>query len=248
MRLPEFCIAGAQKSGTSTLYVCLCSHDDVHAPVSPDTGDYIKEVNFFGNNWDKGLDWYRAHFKKEGGVYLDSTPNYLCDIRAHQRMKDVIPDAKLIISLRDPVARAYSQFNHYSQCIEDSKNWDFLRPGESFMDNILAELQEPRRSWYGMLSRGYYVEQLTHLFQFFPRDQVHVVIMERWIQNPDECLSGILDFLELPQQELKKKAAHMRTYTVDPLTGETEDLLRSVFAPYNERLFELLGESVDEWA
>lgn len=247
MRLPEFCIAGAQKSGTTTLHGCLCSHTDIRCPISPDTGEFVKEVNFFGNQWDNGLDWYRSHFCAQDGVYLDSTPNYLCDFNAHERMQEVIPNAKLIISLRNPITRAFSQFNHYSQSIEKSRKWDFPRPGEPFLENILAELEKPRQPWYGMLARGFYGEQLEHLFGFYQREQVHIVIMERWIQNPDECFDGILDFVGLPRQPLQKKAAHMRPYTVDPLNEEAMELLKETYRPHNERLFELLGESVDEW-
>ena len=98
MRLPDFCIIGAQKAGTSTLHSCLCSHDDVHCAISPTTGEYKKEVHFFSNRWENGVDWYRAHFVAQTGMHLDATPNYLCDPNAHERMSDVIPNAKLVPS------------------------------------------------------------------------------------------------------------------------------------------------------
>lgn len=249
MRLPEALIIGAQKSGTTTLHGCLTSHPSFHGPADPKTGEPKKELHFFSNHWELGVDWYKAHFEALDGLSFESTPNYLCDPDAQERLHRVIPNARLIVSLREPVARAFSHFNHYTQALEKTKNWkhDFPRPGQSFRANVDAGIRENGRPWYGIVNRGYYCDQLKHLMQFFSPEQVHVVIMERWIQHPDECLNGILDFLELPRVELPKKAAHMRAYTVDPLDSETKEVLRDLYRPHNERLFELLGDPIPEW-
>lgn len=249
MRLPEALIVGAQKSGTTTLHACLSAHPRIHGPIAPMDSSPRKELHFFSNHWDKGVDWYRSHFEFTDGIGLESTPNYLCDPDAQERLCSVIPDAKLIVSLREPVARAFSHFNHYTQALEKTKHWkhDFPRPGESFSANVEAGVNEIGRPWYGIVNRGYYDEQLSHLLKFFPREQVHVVIMERWIEHPDECLDGILNFLGVDHVELPKKAAHMRAYTVDPLSADTAAFLKDLYRPHNERLFDLLGDSIPEW-
>ncbi|TWU07961.1 sulfotransferase family protein [Stieleria varia] len=247
MALPGLLIIGAQKCGTSTLHASLGSHRQVCFPMNPANGKTIKEMNYFGNLWDRGHDWYASHYQDDSRIALDSTPNYLCDIEAHERMAQVLPDARLIVSLRDPIARAYSQFNHYSQHIEVTRTWDWRRPGESLAANIQAELDEPKRRWYGLLARGYYERQLQHLLSFFPRERIHVMIMERWIADPDRYFDELLAFADLEPQELTKNAVHMRAYTVDPLDRDLDRQLREIYRPHNERLFEWLGESIDEW-
>ena len=252
MPLPELFVIGAAKSGTSTLHWCLVSHDDIVGPRDPETGRSIKEIGYFNdyfhkNKWPQGIDWYLSHYPKETGVGLDSTPNYLCDPNAIIRMKDAVPDARLIVTLRDPVFRAYSHYNHYTQSIEQSKRWDWNLPGESFDANVHSELQKPRRESFGIIGRGFYIRQLKHLLKYFPREQVHIVILERWAADPDRYLSAMLDFAGLPQQPLEKKAVHVRQYTVEELSEETAALLRETYRESNEELFEFLGETIDEW-
>lgn len=247
MPLPGLFIIGAQKCGTSTLHACLSSHDQIRPAQDPSTGRIVKEVNFFGNRWDEGVQWYLSHFGHTDGVGLDATPNYLCDVHAHSRMFETVPNAKLVISLRDPVARLYSQFNHYTQKVETTRSWDWEYPGESLRKNIEAEFEKPRRRWYGLLARGYYDSQLEHLLQFFPRDQIHVMIMERWVNDPERSFEALLEFAELPAQTLAKKVVHMRSYTVDPIEPSTQNWLAELYRPHNERLFQRLGESIEEW-
>lgn len=247
MPFPGLIVIGGQKCGTSTLHSALASHQSLRPATHPETDKVVKEVNFFGNHWDKGVPWYQSHFRHTEGIGLEATPNYLCDIHAHERLAAVVPNAKLVVSLRDPIARACSQFNHYSQKIETTKDWDWWLPGDSFAANVKAELEEPKRRWYGIVARGYYLQQLKHVLKYFPREQVHIMIMERWISDPDRHYNELLEFAELPRQSLDKRIVHMREYTVDDLDEETRSQLAEIYRPHNERLFEWLGESIEQW-
>ena len=240
-------IAGAQKSGTSSLFQRLICHPDVSAARNPADGQPVKEVKFFDNFWDRGIDWYRAHFARSAPVDLDASPNYLCARHAHQRMHDHFPEAKLIVTLRHPVDRAFSQYNHYVQVLPKSLSWDWRKPGESFEENLRAEMEEPKRRWYGLIQRGFYIEQLEHLCSFYDRDQILVTIMDQWIRDPEPTLTRMLDFLGLERCALKNYVAHMRPYTVEPLHEATRQKLEEIYAPYNERLFEWLGAEIEEW-
>ncbi len=248
MNLPKLCVIGAQKSGTSTLHECLLSHRDILGPVDPTTTRPIKEVGFFNDKlWRQGKDWYRAHYASNDGCGLDSTPNYLCDYNAVARLRDVIPQARLVVSLREPVSRAYSQYNHYSQNVQKTRHWDWALPGQSFDQNVREELNSPGRHWFGIVGRGFYAAQLKRLLECFPREQVHVAIMERWVKNPDAYFAELLKFADLPQQRLEKKIAHVRQYTVEELGDVTADLLKETYRDSNNELRELLGDEIPEW-
>ncbi|MCG8650273.1 MAG: sulfotransferase [Pirellulales bacterium] len=239
-------IAGVQKGGTSTLYHRLICHPQIISGIRPDDQKAIKEMDFFDNQWQRGLAWYRSHFQDSTRIGLDATPNYICAIDAHARLRRHYPDAKLIVSLRNPVERAFSQYNHYMQEMPESLSWDWRRPGDLFDENIEAELNASRRNWYGMVRRGFYIEQLEHLLRYFPRDQIHVIVMERWSRDPDPMLRRVMDFLELDRCSLPPCISHMRAYDVE-LDQAVQDRLINLYRPYNERLFEWLGEEITEW-
>jgi hypothetical protein len=71
---------------------------------------------------------------------LDATPQYLVSLNKHKSMAKAFPDARIVISLRNPVDRAYSQYNHYMQMLPKTEDWDWQAPGGSFADNVYPEL------------------------------------------------------------------------------------------------------------
>src|SRR5437879_9845243 len=115
--LPDFIIIGTQRGGTTSLYSYLASHPSV-GPAS------TKEVHFFDNKYTKGLAWYRAHFpsaiekyyaehiQKRKFITGESSPYYLFHPHVPKRVAKDVPHAKFIVLLRNPVDRAYSQYNH----------------------------------------------------------------------------------------------------------------------------------------
>ena len=107
MPLPTVLIAGAQRCGTSTLTSYLRRHPRIFM-AKP------KELHFFDMHYDKGMDWYAEFFTpKERHIVLgEATPIYMFDPVARERIAHHLPDIKLIVSLRDPTKRAYSQFFH----------------------------------------------------------------------------------------------------------------------------------------
>ena len=102
--LPTFVVIGAMRSGSTSLYKHLQAHPDVFMPR--------KEIHFFDDRWDRGLAWYRSRFEGYDGqpAVGEATPTYLADPVALDRMAEMIPDARLLAVLRDPVDRAYSHY------------------------------------------------------------------------------------------------------------------------------------------
>jgi hypothetical protein len=215
--LPDFLVIGAPKAGTTALHAALAQHPGLY--MSP-----IKEPKHFltdgppptrGGPGDvqtyRQHIWRRADYEAlfdgapEGTLRGESTPLYMYDPEAMRRIRQAIPDAKLIVILRDPVERAHSNWTHL---------WSAgLEPIGDF---VLACAEEQRRidaGWasfwhYTRLSR--YGEQLEHVFSLFPREQVHVIRYRQLVDEPAKTLDEIFRFLgvargvvtEIPRQNV----------------------------------------------
>lgn len=240
--LPDAVILGAMKSGTSSLHNYLVQHPGVIEPLR-------KEVHYFDVNFERGESWYRAHFGRAGepGCNLDSSPYYLFHPAVPQRLHALLPQARLIVLLRDPVRRAYSHYWHERDkgrealSFEDAIAAEAARLGNSherLADGTLAHSREHQHFSY--LARGRYAEQLDRWFALFPRSQVLVLRFEDLAREPLEVLNGTLDFLGLPRATaVSLEARNTRKYP--PLAEATAGRLREYFEPHNRRLEALLG-------
>jgi hypothetical protein len=242
--LPDVLIIGAMKSGTSSLHHYLTQHTQVVAPLR-------KEVHYFDLNFARGEAWYRANFGRmgAGGLNLDSSPYYLLHPLVPQRAHALVPDARLIVLLRDPVRRAYSHYWH-----ERDKGREPL----SFEDAIAAEPERIEREharlgsgeiersaahqYFSYLARGHYAEQLARWLELYPRDQLLVLRFEDLAREPLPVLNRTLDWLGLPPMaSARLEPRNTRSYP--PLDPATAVRLQQYFAPHNAALAELLGES-----
>ncbi len=208
--LPDFVIIGAPKAGTTALHRALLPHPELY--LSP-----VKEPKFFlcderpprgqrgpgdahsAQEWIWRRDKYEALFDAAppGTRCGESTPFYLSDRAAHIRMALTIPSARLIVVLRDPVDRAYSNWMHA---------WsDGLEPIDCFADACAAEPERIAEGWapfWHYTRLGRYGEQLEHLFSVFPREQVHVVRYRDLVDAPQSSLNAICAFLGVEQNLL----------------------------------------------
>jgi hypothetical protein len=242
--LPDAVILGAQKSGTSSLHHYLVQHPGVIAPLR-------KEVHYFDVNHGRGEAWYRAHFGRTGqpGLNLDSSPYYLFHPAVPQRLRALLPEARLIVLLRDPVRRAYSHYWHERD--KGRERLDFAaalaaepaRLGDSEAALATGRLQRSAaHQHFSYLARGRYAEQLERWFAVFPRGQILVLRFEDLAREPLAVLNRALAFLDLPPAEsVSLEARNTRRYP--PLEEATAVRLREYFAPHERRLAALLGES-----
>jgi hypothetical protein len=206
MALPDFFIAGAPKAGTTALHAALARHPALY--MSP-----VKEPKFFltdGPPPTRGgpgdVTTYREHvWRREdyealfdpapaGVLRGESTPFYLYNRDAQARIRALVPDAKLIVILRDPVERAHSNWTHL---------WSAgLDPVGDF---VLACEQEQRRieagwaDFWHYTALGCYGKQLEHLYTVFPREQVFVFRYRALVENPAQVLDRICAFLGVPR-------------------------------------------------
>lgn len=247
--LPSFLIIGFGKCGTTELYDRLIEHPNIRPSLR-------KEVNFFMNRYDEGVAWYRAHFPVEHRghnsdrfVVGEASPGYVINPFAPTRIRDVVPEIKLIVLLRDPVARAYSHFHHLRRIggeplptfeealsAEPERLW-----GER--ERVYADPNYSRFAWYvhSYVTQGIYADFLPPWMEEFSTDQLLVVRSEDFFRDQVSTLRAITRFLELPDWAPRASRQH-KAFSYQAMKSETRDQLRQVFAPHNERLFSLLGE------
>jgi len=196
LRLPDFFLVGAMKSGTTSMHEILAEHPAVFMPAGEigffDHDDFFEHVDNFispQGRWqernfvptEEELRWYTGLFAQARHgqlVGVDST-TYLSARHAPARIAAARPDARIIVMLRDPVARAYSQY------------WHMLQVGSMLYSFEESLRLMPER----LLSRSFYVESLRRYLQDFPRSQLHVIVFESFIQAPAETAVRTLEFL-----------------------------------------------------
>lgn len=247
--LPDFVIAGAQKSGTTSLHIWLDQLPDFRMALMkvPYKKFMVPEIKFFSDPTvrKKGLRWYSSRFRA-GMINGEKTPEYFGSKLSLREIRRYCPCAKIIIMLRNPVDRAFSAYNHYSRVNPRSRNWDWLLPGESFEDNLRAELRTGFS--IGFLARGRYAEQLKNLYGLFPREQVKIVIFERFTADPEGSLKEIVEFLggQPVTGELDFRPCNVGIYDAGMESG-TREWLRQYYIFHNQDLYSLLGYRVNEW-
>ncbi len=188
--LPTFVIAGAMRSGTTALARWLGAHPEVF--MAPG-----KELHFFDSTKPKTLAAYRREFSGWQGQAAigEATPNYLFADGAMARLAATVPGVRVVVSLRDPVERAYSHYwARASRSIES----------RSFAEVVAAEQAEPARpvgsamgqgSSAHLLARGLYLDQLTEALRHLRRADLHVVLFDEVEAEPGPTFAGICTFV-----------------------------------------------------
>ena len=251
--LPDFLIIGAQRGGTTSLYDYL----GAHAEVVPSTA---KEVQIFSTRWSRGEAWYRCHVPplsqreadtSQGRTLLtfEATPYYCFHPHAPARAAAVVPDAKLIFLVRNPVKRAYSHYQHNQRRRAEPLSFeDALKAEPERLDGEVERMladptyQSHEHRVFSYAARGRYAEQLESWLRFFPRERIHVVRSEDLYQRPEETYADILDFLKLSSW----RPPHFGNSTRHPggsvsaLSPRLQRQLAEEFEPHNRRLRDLL--------
>ena len=273
-RIPDFVIIGAQKAGTTWLGARLREQPGVFLPRP-------YEVHFFdrADNYAKGLDWYGSHFAgaPTDALVGEKTPDYFWTVRPEgrgpndipARMHGALPEARLVVVLRDPVKRAISALNHMVRARRLSP---FIDAGA-----VLSEALDPVKDRFGLIGRGHYLAHLQRFLDFYPRERLHVVFFEdQVIKAPQQTIDAVMSFLgrgaAAPLQprsrpenrRMNSRLGLMLNYyapKLSPLISAIDralpaapeiapsqsirDLLYEHYAPHNRALFDFLGRSTN---
>ncbi len=245
--LPDFYIAGAKKSGTTSLFWYLLEHPRVMAP-------FRKEIKYYTYQAYLSLLWYRANFPwqrdlhRNNALTMDATPDYLMHPSFPQRMMQVTPNAKVIILLRDPVRRVLSHYyGNRRRGIEPLPLRAALEREDERIREVAARIAhdpcvDPSPYlWYGYLTESRYIEHLERLWAVVPKERILVLRSEDLFSHPYEVLEKVAQHLGLEMWYPVIKAYNRGVYPDNPEFHDLLPWLREYFRPYNERLYELLG-------
>jgi Sulfotransferase domain len=242
--LPDFLILGAQKAGTTALYAYLRWHPEI-------TGPSFKEVSFFDRHYAKGERWYRAHMPvRRRSLVGEASPSYLFHPLAPERVAGMLPGARLIALLRNPVDRAFSHYQHEVALGREPLSFEDAvdREDERMQSELERMLRDPSYfslAWwnYTYIARGRYAEQLERWFAAFPREQLLVLFTEELSADTAATYRRVLDFLGVTARDLE---TYPRIFDRDyaDMNPGTRARLHKEFEKPNRRLASLLGRDL----
>ncbi len=207
--LPNLIVIGAMKCGTSSLHYYLDLHPEVQMSRPKELNFFLAEEGFdpqpfvsdprqlprLGRpNWSRGLDWYAGHFSSEAPVRGETSVAYTYpwyrDVAA--RIARVVPDAKLIFVVRDPVERMISHYLQFSG--RESRS----------LDEALGDLRSP----YFALSR--YASALQPFLDRFPRSRIHLARQEELLHKRRQAMRDIFGFLRVDDSFWSERMQRVR--------------------------------------
>lgn len=246
---PSFLIIGAQRSGTTTLFRLLSQHPSVVRPTSS------KGVRYFDLGYAHGPRWYRAHFpllvigrmSGRAAQTFESSGYYANHPLAAQRIAADLPNAKVVLMVRDPVERAYSAHAH--ELARGFETEDFetalaleeertAREEERLAADPAYVSGEHVHHFY--LGRGRYVEQVDRFARELGEERVYVLDADRFFAEPRAEVAALVDWLGLPAWQ-PTALVHENARPRAPMSSELHDRLRAYYQPYDARLTDWLG-------
>ena len=279
MSLPSCVLVGVPRAGTTSLYFWLKQHPQI--AVSP-----VKEINFLSYPGEEGakdrpwlvyraktLEEYRALFDGSGNrTAVDFSASCFYSPVSIARIQTYLPEARLMVVLRDPVRRAYSAYlNRVSKGRESRPPEEALRLGERAVDN------------------GFYADRLEEFFGAFGRDRVRVWLFDDLISAPEVTVPEVLDYIgvdagaqlnwktaynkgkgsrsdlarrltdgdsrlkkvysKLPPrvQELSSRVQYNRPRAIPEMSHELKAELASLYAEDISKLERMLGRDLSHW-
>jgi len=240
-----FMVIGAQKAGTTALFDYL--GDDARLNLSSD-----KEPHFFD---DESQDWsapnyeaYHSRFAPDHpGLKGEATPIYVFWPQSLERIVAYNRDAKLILLLRDPVERAFSNWKmEYARGTETESFSVAIREGRQRLAGKPAN--DPDRRVFSYVERGFYGAQVQRILSLFPRPQILIELAQELKSDPAAVLGRVYDFLGLappaadPASRIVHAAREMNYGS--KLTASDAAYLRDIYEPDQRLLEGLTGVQV----
>lgn len=256
---PDFLLIGTKRGGTTSLFHYLRGHPDV-LPMFPTPR--LKSPHYFYWHFDRGERWYRSHFPtrvyrrsletlRHGRVVSgEASPYYMYHPYTAERVRAVLPDIKLIVSLRNPVNRAYS---HYWERVDiGAEELSFEAALAAEPSRLAGELEKMaanplyysrNHDWYSYRDRGIYAPQLERWFSMFPREQFLILNSDAFYADEQAEMDRLTDFLSLRRHRLEAKPQYNQRRAA-PMDSTVRDELAAFYRPHNQTLYELLGEDL----
>jgi hypothetical protein len=240
---PTFLCIGVQKSGTTSLINYLSQHKDI----------FIKsgESHFFDTTEPSETEIinYENTFDTNKLIVGERTPSYNYLQFAMDRIYNYSPNIKLILILREPISRAFSQYNmklnFQNKTLNDINDEQIMLDFENEENINLSELKSNGNNY---IIRGKYDEIISYILSKFPRENLYIGIAEEIKENKKKSYNDIINFLggEKLNEINENVDTHIRKYDKS-IPKILEKKLYDIYKPHNEKLYEILGRKIDVW-
>lgn len=247
MKFPDFIIVGCMKCGTTVMWYNMNNHPDITMGKNwDDPKKTSTEIRFWNNgkphkNYKKGFEWYKNLFK--GNFCGEKCANYIESSKAMQLMSKYIPNLKIIINIRNPIDRAYSEY-------QMAKHTRKLKiPFKKIIKQKPAFIEKSK--YFKMIKKN--------VLPYFKKENIYISIQERMKNNTEKELNKIYKFLgvkeinintkEVTHDEKDKTINGYKKWTsnYEELDLKMRKKLQLIFKPENKKLFKFLGYKIDEW-
>jgi hypothetical protein len=232
--LPNFIGIGAPKAGTTWLATCLGEHPEIFMAA-------VKEIEFWKlSDAEQRLEEYAAHFREANNAKAvgEFSVRYLSFPGVPERLKRVLPEVKLLVSLRNPIEQVYSNYWHL-------RRQNFNLPAASSAPRSIEQAVREHREF--LFGPARYAMHLARWLSYFPREQLLVIRYDDIEGRPDQVIKRVFRFLEVDSDfqppSLTKKGSAMRQGTSprSELAGRLHgklygSLVRRVYAPMKQLL------------
>lgn len=189
-RRPGYFYGGPPKAGSSWIHGLLAAHPEVFVPEG-------KYVQYFTDFYDRGMAWYEGHFSLAGSqhkVLCDLTTDYLFEPKAAERLAQDIPTARIFFSLRNPIDRDWSAYQH------------LLRLGQAY-----GPIEEEIETANSLLSQcSAYSDAIERSWRLFGQENTFILWFDDIRDHPQEAARALYEFLGVSQQMLPKSIGTAR--------------------------------------
>jgi hypothetical protein len=239
----DFLVAGAQKSGTTALNYYLKRHPRIALPVKKELHFFDDDELFAGGNVSYKPLYEMFRPARPGSIAGENTPIYLYWRPALPRIRGYNAAMKFIVILRNPIERAFSQWN--MQRTRGIEPCDFLdavaaEPGR------IAESAPKQLRKFSYVDRGRYAEQLERAFRLFPRERFLVIKYEEFRARQREMVEAVFRFLGLSPARFRAVEAHDIPYA-RKIRDEERAAVREILQSDIGQLETLLGWDCSDW-
>lgn len=220
-----------------------------------------KETHFF--DLKMGTRWYKSYFptvftkfnvikiKKQKFLTGEATPNYTFFPFCAERIKKEVPNAKFIVIMRNPVDRAFSQYQmkvrkhqeplSFEDNLEQEKNRLFREKNVSVDEYYNSK----NFNKFAYVTQGLYAEQLEKWLKIFPKEKILMISTEELEKDQTGTINKIFKFLNLPEYTIKDLEKVFTGNYKDKINSETRKKLVEFFKPHYRKLYELIGKEFD---
>ncbi len=243
-RLPDFILPGAPKCGTSSLYDAIMLHPGTRRAARKEPTNFI--------HYPTSELRSRMHFPFRAGTFLtgEASVEYFIHPETPFRIRAVLPDVKLIFLFRDPVKRAWSDYQMFRRSGHEKEDFDTVTArcmdwlSDPSLDPLVQTAARLSFSPVRYLLNGMYHRVLQNWLTVFPRENCLFLISEDFYRNGPEVTARVWDFLGLPPVELPATPHAREGGYSETISPETLRRLGAFFEPQNQALERFLGRTL----